>query len=124
MKKNEQERTTDSSLKWGVLSALVASLCCIGPLALILLGVGSASTALSIGYRKPYFLGFGIMVLGFGFYKLYRKNCRSKHLAKEQQLLMFGGSFLVAILLYYFLTFIVTPLIAPWVYQLRFDTNL
>lgn len=120
MNENEQEKTTNSALKWGVLSALVASLCCVGPLVLILLGVGGASTAISIGYRQPYFLVFGVAILGFGFYKLYRKSCRSKHLTSKQQIIVFGGSFLAAALLYYLLTFVITPLIAPWVYQLRF----
>lgn len=120
MNNANQEKTTNSAVKWGLLSAIVASLCCIGPLALIFLGVGSASTALSIGYRKPYFLAFGIIVLGYGFYQLYRKNCKNKHLTGRQQLLIFGGSFLTAALLYYLLTFIVTPLIAPLIYQWQF----
>jgi mercuric ion transport protein len=119
-KENKQEKTTNSALTWGMLSALAASLCCIGPLALILLGVGGASTALSIGYRKPYFLVFGVIILGFGFYKLYRKSCETKHLSRKQQIAIFGGSFLAAALLYYLLTFVITPLIAPWVYQFRF----
>lgn len=118
--KGEQNKTTNSALMWGLLSALVASLCCVGPLALILLGVGGASTALSIGYRKPYFLAFGVIILGFGFYKLYRKNCETKHLNRKQQVAIFVGSFVVAVLLYYLLTFVIAPLVAPWVYQLRF----
>lgn len=120
MKEPEQKLTSDSALKWGVFSALLASLCCIGPLVLILLGVGGASTALSIGYRKPYFLVLGLIILGAAFYKLYRKSCRQEHLSKRQQLLIFGGSFLAAALFYYWLTFIVTPLIAPWIYQWRY----
>lgn len=120
MKEDKQEKIANSSLKWGVGSALLASLCCIGPLALILLGVGGASSALAIGYRKPYFLAFGLIVLGVGTYKLYKKSCRGKRLNKNQQLVIFGSSFLIAALLYYLLTFVVTPLVAPWVYQLRF----
>lgn len=120
MKENEQKSTSDSALKWGVLSAVLASLCCVGPLALILLGVGGASSALAIGYRKPYFLVLGLVILTAGFYYLYKKSCRTKHLTGRQQLVIFGGSFLAAALLYYFLTFVITPLIAPWVYQWRF----
>lgn len=120
MKEVNQERTTNSALKWGALSALVASLCCVGPLVLIFLGVGGASTALSIGYGKPYFLVFGLMVLAAGFSFIYRKSCSSKHLTRKQELFIFGGSFIATALLYYFLTFVVTPLVAPWVYQVRF----
>ena len=86
---------------------------------LVLLGVGGASTALSIGYRKPYFLAIGIVVLGYGFYRLYRKSCQTKHLDQKQKLFIFSGAFLVTVLLYYLLTFVVAPLVAPLVYQLR-----
>lgn len=116
----EGKKTTNTALKWGVLSALVASLCCIGPLVLILLGVGGASTALSIGYRKPYFLLFGLVILAIGFYFIYRKNCKREHLDKKQQIAIFGGSFIVTALLYYLLAFVATPLIAPFVYQFKF----
>lgn len=120
MKEKEVGSTTDSALKWGILSAFLAALCCVGPLVLILLGVGGASSALAIGYRKPYFLIFGLVVLVISFYRLYRKSCRQQHLSRKQQLLIFAGSFIVAVLLYYLLTFVVTPLIAPFVYQWRF----
>ncbi len=120
MKKGNQKDTTDLVIKWGILSAFAASLCCVGPLILILLGVGGASTALSIGYRKPYFLIFGLIILVTGFFLAYRTNCRNKHLSQRQQIFVFGGAFVVAVALYYFLTFVLTPLIAPWVYQLHF----
>lgn len=120
MKEENKEQTSNSAMKWGIVSALLASLCCVGPLVLILLGVGGASTALSIGYRKPYFLIFGFSVLSVAFYKLYRRSCRTKHLSRKQQLIIFGGSFLAAAFLYYLLTFVITPLIAPLVYEWRF----
>lgn len=116
----ESEKTTNSALRWGLFSALLASLCCIGPLVLILFGIGGASTALSIGYRKPYFLIFGLFVLAIGFSLIYRKNCKREHLSRKQQLVIFGGSFITASLLYYLLTFVLTPLIAPLVYQFKF----
>lgn len=122
MKEDKQDDTTNSVLKWGVFSAFIASLCCIGPLALILLGIGGASTALSIGYRKPYFLVFGFLVLAYGFYRLYRKSCRIKHLSHKQQVLIFGGSFVAAALLYYLLTFVLVPLVTPFIYQLRYGS--
>lgn len=120
MKESPQEKTTNEAMTWGVLSAIVASLCCVGPLVLILLGVGGASTALSIGYRKPYFLAIGLVVLGVAFYKTYRKTGCEEHLTRGRRWLIFGGSFLAAALLYYLLTFVVTPLIAPLIYQWRY----
>ncbi len=120
MKKKKQNKITNSAFGWGIVSALLASLCCLGPLALIFLGIGSASTALSIGYQKPYFLIFGLMVLAYGFFHLYRQSCQNTHLSKKQQFTIFGGAFTIAVLLYYFLSFIIAPLLAPLVYQLRY----
>lgn len=117
--KEEKEQITNSALKWGILSAFLASLCCIGPLVLVLLGAGSASTALAIGYNKPYFLIFGLAVLIIGFSFLYRKSCNTTKLSKKQQVFIFGGSFLVAALLYYLLTSVIVPIVAPRVYQSR-----
>ena len=62
------------SLVPGVVGALIASLCCLGPLVIILLGLGSASTAMSLGYRKPYFLLLGVIFFLVGFYYYQRKN--------------------------------------------------
>lgn len=121
MKNQDSNKIEGSALKWGIVSALVASLCCIGPLVLILLGVGGASTVLAIGSRKLYFLLFGISVLAVGLTFLYRKSCcLSKPLSRKQQLLIFGGSVFIAVLLYYLLTFIVIPFLAPLVFEWRF----
>lgn len=121
MKDQEPAKIEGSALKWGVVSAFIASLCCVGPLVLVLLGVGGASTVLAVGSRKLYFLLFGLAVLVVGLTFLYRKSCcLSKPLSRKQQLLIFGGSVLIAILLYYLLTFIVIPFLAPLVFEWRF----
>ena len=120
MSKTEQDKTTNLALRWGVFSAILTSLCCIGPLVLVFLGIGSASTALSIGYQKPYFLVVGVIILSYGFFRLYRKSRTNQCLNRRQQFLIFGGSFIVAVLLYYLLTFVIVPLLAPLVYQFRY----
>lgn len=121
MKDQDSDKVEGSALKWGIVSAFIASLCCIGPLVLVLLGVGGASTVLAIGSRKLYFLLFGLFVLVIGLTLLYRKSCcLSKPLSWKQQLFIFGGSVLIAILLYYLLTFIIVPFLAPLVFEWRF----
>lgn len=121
MKDQDSDKISNSALKWGVVSAFIASLCCVGPLVLILLGMGGASTVLAIGYRKLYFLLFGLLILVAGLTFLYQKNCcRSQPLSRKQQLFIFGGSVLIAVLLYYLLTFIIVPFLAPLVFEWRF----
>ena len=57
----------------GILSAIGASICCVGPLVLLALGVSGAwigSLAALEPYR-PIFVGLTLLFLGFAFYRLY-----------------------------------------------------
>lgn len=105
----------------GIIGALIASLCCLGPLFIILFGFGGASMALSVGYRKPYFLVLGIIFFLVGFY-YYRKKkwCGKDTPSPRSQILYFLGSFIFLLVLYYLLSFVLTPVLAPIVYKLRF----
>ena len=53
-------------------AALVASLCCIGPVMLGGLGLGAA-LASTFEPLRPYFLAGTVVLLALGFYALYRK---------------------------------------------------
>ena len=57
----------------GILSALGASACCVGPLVLIALGVSGAwiSSLTSLEPYRPIFIGLTLLFLGFAFYRLY-----------------------------------------------------
>ena len=66
----------------GLSTALLASVCCIGPLVFAALGVGVGATGFladTAGVLKgflPYrsvFIGLTILLLGIGFYLAYRK---------------------------------------------------
>src|SRR6516165_10808381 len=57
----------------GILSAFGASICCVGPLVLLALGVSGAwigSLAALEPYR-PIFIGLTLLFLGFAFWRLY-----------------------------------------------------
>ncbi len=67
----------------GVSAALLASVCCIGPLVFAALGVGVGATGFladTAGVLKgllpyrPAFIGLTILLLGIGFYIAYRKS--------------------------------------------------
>lgn len=57
----------------GVLGAVLASSCCIGPLVLVSLGVSGAwiGNLTALEPLKPYFLAATVLLLGLGFWQVY-----------------------------------------------------
>ena len=54
-----------------LLGALLASACCLGPLILGAVGVGSLGAAAALAPLRPWFLLLTVVLLGFGFYLAY-----------------------------------------------------
>lgn len=54
-------------------TAVVASICCIGPVVLAGLGIGAVTAAQQFAPFRPYFLTLTAIFLGFGFFFAYRK---------------------------------------------------
>jgi len=69
-----QEKAGRLPLIGGVIAAIAASLCCIGPLVLVMLGVGGAWVAnlAVVEQFRPYFLGAAVIALFFAWKKIYR----------------------------------------------------
>lgn len=76
---NKSEKTTAVG---GLVAALFASLCCIGPLVLGVLGVGvgatgfwadTAGTLKSLLPYRPVFIGLTVLLLSLSLYLAYRK---------------------------------------------------
>lgn len=63
----------------GILSAIGASICCVGPLVLLALGVSGAwiGSLTTLEPYRPIFIGLTLLFLGFAFYRLYlvRPSC-------------------------------------------------
>jgi len=66
-----------------LLSAFLASVCCVGPVIFAALGVGAGATgilaasadlAASFVPFRPLFIGISVLFLGFAFYSVYRKK--------------------------------------------------
>jgi mercuric ion transport protein len=55
-----------------VLAAVGASLCCILPVAVAVLGVGSATLGAKFEPFRPYFAAATALLLGFAFYRAYK----------------------------------------------------
>lgn len=69
-----QEKTGRWPLIGGAAAAVAASLCCIGPLVLVMLGIGGAWVAnlAVLEPFRPYFLAVAVIFLFFAWTKIYR----------------------------------------------------
>jgi hypothetical protein len=57
-----------------IISAILASICCIGPLFIALLGIGSIGIFSSLERYRPFFILITFGFLGMAFYFTYRKE--------------------------------------------------
>jgi mercuric ion transport protein len=63
----------NGSLVAGVLAAIGASACCVGPLLLLMLGIGGAWVAhlTALESLRPWFIALMLVFLGLAFRRLY-----------------------------------------------------
>lgn len=61
------------SLAAGILAAIGASVCCVGPLVLLALGIGGAwiSNLTALAPYRPIFIGLTLLFLGLAYRQLY-----------------------------------------------------
>src|SRR6516165_11767928 len=63
----------------GILSAIGASICCVGPLVLLALGISGSwiGSLIALEPYRPIFIGLTLLFLGLAFYRLYlaRPSC-------------------------------------------------
>lgn len=57
----------------GALAASFAALCCIGPAAVALLGVGGAVAAAGLKPYRPYLMAGSLALIAIGFWLSYRR---------------------------------------------------
>jgi mercuric ion transport protein len=57
-----------------LVSALLASVCCAGPLVLAGLGLGGLGLAAGLATYRPLFIVLTVIFIGTGFYLAYRKR--------------------------------------------------
>lgn len=115
-----QEETGRLPLIGGVIAAVAASLCCIGPLVLVMLGVGGAWVAnlAVLEPFRPYFLAAAVIALFFAWKKIYRAPeaactpgslCAMPRINRVYKLLFWMVAVLIALAL-------VFPYLAPLFY--------
>ena len=103
----------------GIFSAIGASICCVGPLVLLALGVSGAwiGSLTALEPYRPIFIGLTLLFLGFAFYRLYlvrpscspESACANPRTLKRQRL----GFWIVTLLV---LGLIAVPWFAPLFY--------
>jgi len=71
--KNPDIQSGSGFLVAGILAALGASACCLGPVVLLALGVSGAwiSTLIALEPYRPFFIGLTLLFLAFAFHRLY-----------------------------------------------------
>jgi len=107
------------SLVAGMLAAIGASVCCVGPLVLLALGIGGAWIGNLTAFEpyRPVFIGLTLTFLGLAFRKLYLvpqacapgAPCADPQPTKRQRLMFWS----VAVLL---LALLAVPWFAPLFY--------
>ncbi|MDH4559553.1 mercuric transporter MerT family protein [Pseudomonas sp. BN411] len=66
--------TVTRALYASLVAGVVASMCCIGPAALLALGLGGAAWTVRVEFVVPYrplFVGVAVLCLGFAFSRVY-----------------------------------------------------
>ena len=62
----------------GLLSALTASACCLGPGVLALLGLGSLGLGATVGRYHHWFLGAAVVLLAVAWQRFFREAARCR----------------------------------------------
>lgn len=111
--------TGKGSLIAGVLAAIGASVCCVGPLVLLVLGIGGTwvGSLTAMEPYRPIFIGLTLLFLGLSFRKLYLvpqvctpgTPCANPRTIQRQRLTFW----IVAVLLFGLLA---VPWLAPFFY--------
>jgi mercuric ion transport protein len=112
MMTTEQETTTKTTSWLGIgaiLAAIGASVCCVGPLLLLSVGIGGAwmSTLTSMQAVRPFFLILALVFVALGYRKLYLlpedcaegETCVVPEARQKQRIIFWIGSGLILLLL-------------------------
>lgn len=106
-----------------IISAFIASMCCVGPLVFAILGIGGAGLLVQFEPYRPYFMVITFALLGTSFYLTYRKpkttrldagdlgcECPSPNANRAGKVMLWVATALVAI-------FLALPYLAPLIFE-------
>lgn len=85
------ELNAKGSLVAGIVAAIGASVCCVGPLVLLMLGIGGAWIGNLTAFEpyRPVFIGLTLLFLGLAFRRLYQvpRSCAPGAACADSQVL-------------------------------------
>lgn len=67
-------KKTKAPIFGALATAILASICCLGPIVLAVLGAGGAGLFSKFESLRPYLFGLTAILLGLAFYFTYRKR--------------------------------------------------
>lgn len=97
------------SIIGSIISVIAAKICCIGPIALAVLGASSADLFSNFDIFRPYFIAVTTFLLGLAFYLTYRRKkelckdgtCNIKNAGKWNKIILWIGTGLIAFIMVY-----------------------
>jgi len=115
---SEKMKKEDKKLLYaGGIAGVIASLCCLGPVILVLFGLAGVSTVLSIGKFTGLFTTLALIFFGVAvFLFLKKKNCCSPQGIKKQWKTMVIA-FIVLVVFLIVLKYWLAPLLAQIAYR-------
>ncbi len=107
-------------IKNGLIAALIGTLCCTLPLAIIALavffGIGSAALGLYIGFYGEFFLTIALIFLAVTtYFYLKKKNCCNVEGIKSNWKTI-ALSLIIMLIIYYFVKFVLVPFLAQQIF--------
>jgi mercuric ion transport protein len=97
----------------GIKAGLLSSLCCVGALILVLLGIGTVSAALSLTQYRPYFVALGLIFMTASIWYHFKKSCKDEtccNLNKKQFIATVVAVYTIILVV---LLYAVVPALAP-----------
>jgi len=117
-KSSDERRHKTEAVGIGVVSGIIASTCCLGPVFIVLLGLSSLSAALSLTQYQPYFLVLSIIFMAGAVWAYLRKKNQGHcdvHVIRRNK--SFIAVVVIAMLSFYVVAlYLVMPAVTPYIY--------
>jgi hypothetical protein len=105
------------SLKVGIGTGFLGSLCCTTPIIIVALGIGSIGFALGFTKYRPFFIILGLIFLSFALYRKIKQkegNCNVRSIKANLSIIVF--SVIISVIIWILLIYVIAPFLGRIVY--------